>query len=133
MCLLLDCAPVMENKGWKPIFEELVPINENKHEEVLELKPLHEGLKFAFLGEEQTYPVGHPYYCFLDGYSSYYQIFMAHEVQERTTFICPLGTFVFRRMLFDLCNNPTTFQTCMLFCASLRKSHSKPTSFLVNA
>ncbi|XP_062086096.1 uncharacterized protein LOC133792196 [Humulus lupulus] len=57
---------------------------------------------------------GHNYYCFLDGYSEYHQIVIAPEDQEKTTFICPYGTFAFRRMPFVLCNAPTTFQWCMM-------------------
>nr|GEW52151.1 reverse transcriptase domain-containing protein [Tanacetum cinerariifolium] len=34
--------------------------------------------------------------------------------QEKTTFTCPYGMFVYRRMPFDLCNASGTFQRCML-------------------
>ena len=34
--------------------------------------------------------------------------------QEKTTFTCPYGTYVFKRMSFRLCNTPATFQRCMM-------------------
>jgi hypothetical protein len=57
---------------------------------------------------------GHTYYCFLDGYSSYNQISIAPEDQEKTTFTCPFGTFAYRRISFGLCSAPTTFQRFMI-------------------
>ena len=48
--------------------------------------------------------VGQSYFCFLDGYSSYNQIAIHLDDQEKTTFICSFSTFAFRRMLFRLCN-----------------------------
>nr|GEX05391.1 reverse transcriptase domain-containing protein [Tanacetum cinerariifolium] len=56
---------------------------------------------------------GHEYYCFLDRFSGYFQIPIALEDQEKTTFTCPYGTFAYKRILFELCNAPTTFQRCM--------------------
>ncbi|GJU08802.1 DNA-directed DNA polymerase [Tanacetum coccineum] len=53
------------------------------------------------------------FYCFLDGFSGFFQIPIAPEDQEKTTFTCPYGTFAYRRMMFGLCNAPATFQRCM--------------------
>ena len=55
--------------------------------------------------------VGHPHFCFLDGYSGYNQIVIAPKDKENTTFTCPYGTFSFKRMSFGLCYAPATFQS----------------------
>ena len=52
---------------------------------------------------------GHPFYCFLDGYFSYFQIEIAVDDQDKTTFTYPFGTYAYRRMPFGLCNASTTF------------------------
>ncbi|GJY21882.1 reverse transcriptase domain-containing protein [Tanacetum coccineum] len=57
---------------------------------------------------------GNEYYCFLDGFSCYFQIPINPKDQEKTTFTCPHGTFAYRRMPFGLCNAPGTFQRCMM-------------------
>ncbi|GJR94747.1 reverse transcriptase domain-containing protein [Tanacetum coccineum] len=57
---------------------------------------------------------GNEYYCFLDGFSGYFQIPIDPKDQEKTTFTCPYGTFAYRRMPFGLYNAPGTFQRCMM-------------------
>ncbi|GKC84664.1 reverse transcriptase domain-containing protein, partial [Tanacetum coccineum] len=57
---------------------------------------------------------GNEFYCFLDGFSGYFQIPIDPKDQEKTTFTCPYGTFAYRRMPFGLCNAPETFQRCMM-------------------
>ncbi|GKD01435.1 reverse transcriptase domain-containing protein, partial [Tanacetum coccineum] len=53
---------------------------------------------------------GNEFYCFLDGFSRYFQIPIDPQDQEKTTFTCPYRTFAYRRMSFGLCNAPGTFQ-----------------------
>nr|GEW68591.1 reverse transcriptase domain-containing protein [Tanacetum cinerariifolium] len=54
------------------------------------------------------------YYCFLDGFSGYFQIPIDPKDQEKITFTCPYGTFAYRRMPFGLYNEPGTFQRCIM-------------------
>ena len=73
---------------------------------------------FPFIDQMLDRLAGHPYFCFLDGYSGYNQIAIALEDQEKTTFTCPYSTFAFKRMSFGLCNAHATFQRCMMFMFS---------------
>ncbi|GJZ46915.1 reverse transcriptase domain-containing protein [Tanacetum coccineum] len=57
---------------------------------------------------------GNEYYCFLDGFSGYFQISIDPQDQEKTTFTCPYGTFAYRRMHFGLGNALGTFQRCVM-------------------
>nr|GFC56356.1 reverse transcriptase domain-containing protein [Tanacetum cinerariifolium] len=57
---------------------------------------------------------GKEYYCFLAGFSGYFQIPIELHDQEKTTFTFPYGTFAYRHMPFGLCNALGTFQRCML-------------------
>nr|GFB73608.1 reverse transcriptase domain-containing protein [Tanacetum cinerariifolium] len=57
---------------------------------------------------------GNEYYCFLDGFSRYFQIPIDPKDKEKTMFTCPYGTFAYKRMPFGLCNAPGTFQRCMM-------------------
>nr|GEV38502.1 DNA-directed DNA polymerase [Tanacetum cinerariifolium] len=54
------------------------------------------------------------YYCFLDGFSGYFQIPIDPKDQENTIFTCPYGMFAYRCMPFGLCNALGTFQRCMM-------------------
>ena len=54
--------------------------------------------------------------CFLDAYLGYNQIKMAHEDQEKTSFITPFGAFCSTAMPFGLKNAGATYQRCMQKC-----------------
>ncbi|GJZ20217.1 reverse transcriptase domain-containing protein [Tanacetum coccineum] len=64
--------------------------------------------------QKRERPRGNEYYCFLDGFSGYFQIPIDPKDQDKTTFTCPYGTFAYRRMHFGLCNALGTFQMCMM-------------------
>nr|GEV66010.1 reverse transcriptase domain-containing protein [Tanacetum cinerariifolium] len=67
-----------------------------------------------FMDQKLERLAGNEFYCFLDGFSGYFQIPIDPQDQEKTTFTCPYGTFAYRRMPFGLCNAPGTFQRCMI-------------------
>ncbi|GKD86085.1 reverse transcriptase domain-containing protein [Tanacetum coccineum] len=67
----------------------------------------------SFIDQMLERLAGYEYYCFLDGFSGYFQIPIALEDQEKTMFTCQYGIFAYTRMPFRLCNTLMTFQRCM--------------------
>ena len=97
-------VPQRTQKGWRVCidYRKLNAVTRKDH------------FPLPFIDQMLERLAGHPYYCFLDGYSGYFQVAIAPEDQEKTTFTCPFGTFAYRRMPFGLCNAPGTFQRCMV-------------------
>jgi hypothetical protein len=54
-------------------------------------------------------------FSFMDGFSGYNQIQIKPKDQHKMTFICPWGTFAYRKMPFGLKNVGATFQRAMSF------------------
>ena len=67
-----------------------------------------------FMDQMRERLAGQSFYYFLDGYSGYNQIAVDPQDQEKTHFTCSFGVFAYRRMAFELCNAPATFQRCMM-------------------
>nr|GFB24389.1 reverse transcriptase domain-containing protein [Tanacetum cinerariifolium] len=81
----------------------------------IDYKKLNEATrKDHFMDQMLECLAGNEYYCFLNGFSGYFQIPIDPKDQEKTTFTCPYGTFAYKRMSFGLCNAPGTFQRCMM-------------------
>ncbi|GJT72117.1 reverse transcriptase domain-containing protein [Tanacetum coccineum] len=88
--------------------------NEKKNKLVPVLKRHKESFAWKTPGIFPSFYSENKYFCFLDGFSGYFQIPIDPNDQEKTTFTCPFGTYAYRRMPFRLCNAPATFQRYML-------------------
>ena len=58
---------------------------------------------------------GNEMFSFMDGFSGYNKISILPEDQRKTAFICPWGTFAYRKMPFGLKNVGATFQRAMSY------------------
>ncbi|GJU64752.1 reverse transcriptase domain-containing protein [Tanacetum coccineum] len=96
----------------------IYPISDSPWVSPVHCVPKKGGMTVVTNDENELVPTrlvtGWRYYCFLDGFSGYFQIPIDPKDQEKTTFTCPYGTFAYRRMPFGLCNAPGTFQRCMM-------------------
>jgi hypothetical protein len=59
--------------------------------------------------------VGSEIFSLMDGFSGYNQINIALEDQHKTAFICPWGTFSYRKFPFGLKNEGAMFQRAMSY------------------
>nr|GEV11302.1 reverse transcriptase domain-containing protein [Tanacetum cinerariifolium] len=117
----VHCVPkkggftVVENKE-----NELIPTHLVTSWHVcIEYRKLNEATRkdhfpLPFMDQMLERLAGNQYYCFLDGFSGYFQIPIDPKDQEKTTFTCPYERFAYRRMPFGLCNASGMFQRCMM-------------------
>ncbi|GKA71849.1 reverse transcriptase domain-containing protein [Tanacetum coccineum] len=118
---LIHCVP---KKGGITVVtkqnDELVPTRTNMGWRVcIDYRKLNEAtvkdhFPLPFMDQMLERLAGNKNFCFLDGFSGYFQIPVDHMDQEKITFTCPFGTYAYRQMSFRLCNAPATFQRCML-------------------
>ncbi|GKA18105.1 reverse transcriptase domain-containing protein [Tanacetum coccineum] len=92
----------------------IYPISDSPWVSPVHCVPKKGGMTVVENEDNELIPTRNEYYCFLDGFSGYFQIPIDLQDQEKTTFTCPYGTFAYRRMPFGLCNAPGTFQRCMM-------------------
>nr|GFB09865.1 reverse transcriptase domain-containing protein [Tanacetum cinerariifolium] len=97
-----DEPPEVELKEFPPHLEKLNEATRKYH------------FPLPFMDQMLERLAGNEYYCFLDGFSGYFQIPIDPKDQEKTTFTCPYGTFAYKHMPSGLCNAPGTFQRCMM-------------------
>ncbi|RDX93809.1 hypothetical protein CR513_23877, partial [Mucuna pruriens] len=102
--------PISDSQWVSPV--QVVPkksgmtVMKNQHDE---LATRNDHFPFPFIDQVLEKLSRKSHYGFLDGFSGYMQIHIAHEDQHKTTFTCPFGTFAYSRMPFGLCNAPSTF------------------------
>nr|GFB07029.1 reverse transcriptase domain-containing protein [Tanacetum cinerariifolium] len=116
----VDEPPEVELKDLPPHLEYAFLEGDNKLPRVcIDYRKLNEATRkdhfpLPFMDQMLEGLAGNEYYCFLDGFSGYFQIPIDPRDQEKSTFTCPYGTFAYRRMPFGLYNALGTFQRCML-------------------
>ncbi|GJT73755.1 reverse transcriptase domain-containing protein [Tanacetum coccineum] len=107
---------ILMEENAKPVVQHQRRVNPKIHEVIKQevIKLLDAGLIYPISDSPWMLErlARNEYYCFLDGFSSYFQISIDPLDQEKTTFTCPYRTFAYRRMPFRLCNAPGTFQRC---------------------
>nr|GEV47705.1 reverse transcriptase domain-containing protein [Tanacetum cinerariifolium] len=109
---------ILFEDDYSPKVQSQRRVNPKIHD-VIKKKKINEATRkdhfpLPFMDQMLERLAGNKYYCFLDGFSGYFQIPVDPKDQEKTTFTCPYGTFAYKCMPFGLCNAPDTFQRCMM-------------------
>lgn len=102
---------VVENDETELIPNKVYHWRENLHR-LMKIKQYHKerSLPLPFIDQMLGMLIGKVCYHFFDGCSSYNQIAIAPEDQEKIKFGYPYGAFPCRRMYFGLCNSFSIFQ-----------------------
>nr|GEU50321.1 reverse transcriptase domain-containing protein [Tanacetum cinerariifolium] len=103
---------ILMEEDFEPAVQHQRRVNLKIHNVIKQevLKLLDAGLKYPISDSPWPSTLRNQYYCFLDGFSRYFQIPINPKDQEKNTFTCPHGMFAYLRMPFGLCNAPGTFQ-----------------------
>jgi hypothetical protein len=75
---------------------------------------LHDPFPTPFTDEVLENVGAHEAYSFIDGFSSYHQIKIAHEDRYKTTFAIEWGSYQYTSMSFGLKNAPTIFSRVVI-------------------
>nr|GEV64349.1 reverse transcriptase domain-containing protein [Tanacetum cinerariifolium] len=117
-----DPKPLPNQKDYFPkVHKDLKVIEPKENDKSLndeppkvELKDLPPHLEYAFLGDNNKWPVIIAKDLSVDEKSALLKVTFKYQSIQKTTFTCPYGTFAYKRMPFGLCNAPGTFQRCMM-------------------
>ncbi len=97
----------------------VVPKKNDKWHICVDYRALNKATKkdhfpLPFINQVLDTLAGKQFFSFLDGFSSYNQVRIAPEDQDKMTFTYPWGTFAYNVLPFGLCNAPATFQWAVL-------------------
>eukprot|EP00253_Pinus_taeda_P002517 PITA_02517 len=109
--------PISDSKWVSPLV--VVPKKNGKWRICVDYRELNKATQkdhfpLPFIDQVLDTLAGKKFFFFLDGFSGYNQMQIAPEDQDKTTFTCPWGTFVYRVLPFGLCNAPATLQRAIL-------------------
>ena len=109
--------PISDNKWVSPLV--LVPKKNGKWRICVDYRELNKATQkghfpIPFIDQVLDTLVGKKLFSFLDCFTGYNQIQITPEDQDKTTFICPWGTFAYKVLPFVLCNALATFQRAIL-------------------